>query len=419
MTVIRKFLKNSSLFGITEILNKGFPFIVILFIIRILGIEINGQFAASFALAGLFTLFTDIGLSTFLVRDISRDKARAPHYLSHILSLKLLLSLLMLAVGSVFVYFTKNSSVFFIYFFGLFYTLLDAVNVTVFQAGLRAINRVPLEAISKLVRGLTLFAGGLIGVLVFKNIYAVLIGYIGSTVIQLVLNLVFLRKNGVNLQFAFKPKLWKQFLSASSLFFVSHIMFIIYSSIDTVMLSYMKGDAATGLYNSAYIFYSAAGAMAGILHISVFPLFSQLFMENKERMAAFHKKVAFITFFLSVLGAVILAVVAPYILKFIIIDADIVTAVQCLRLLVFGLIFSFQNTVLAALFNSSHQEKKVFLPVLGGAIINIVFNVIFIPSFGIIGASAVTVATEALVVLIMYGRYFLQVRPTFFKIAKP
>ncbi len=295
MSLWQKFLSNSFLLSVTEVLNKGFPFLIILFIIRYVGVSANGQFAASLALAGLFALFTDLGLAILLIRDISRDHLKASHYLSTLLSFKFFLSLVVLFGGGIFVYFTKSLDQFFIYFFGLIYILLDNVNINIFQSTLRALGKVNLEARSKLVRGLALLAGGLLGVFIFHNILAVLIGYIASALIQMAVNWYFIWTNQIKIKLSIKIREWGRFAKQSRQFFINQILSVVYYSIGVTILSYLKGDLETGLYNSAYIFFGGFYALGSVLNMAVFPLFSQIFVQSFSEWKKLFNKVSIFT----------------------------------------------------------------------------------------------------------------------------
>jgi len=406
MNFWKNFLSNSFLLSTTELLNKGFPFIVIIFIINILGVEINGQFAAAMALGGLFTIFTDIGLSTLLVRDVSRDYQKASFYVSIICSIKIFLSLIVMIIGMIFIFYTKDIKVFGIFALGLFYTLLDNANVNVFQTALRAINKVNKEAVSKLVRGLTLFVGGLLGVLVFKNIYGVLIGYIISTLIQLFVNIYYCRKYHIILKIKIEVKKWREFMIKGRQFFINNLLLIVYYSVGTTALSYLKGDVETGLYNSAYIFYGGFFALGSVLNMAVFPLFSNLYINSRIEWLKLYKKVSIFTLLFSFFGVAVLFFIAPLFLSYIVKDQQVGKAIISLQILSVGLIFCFQNTIFNAFFNSSHNEKKLVIPAIFGTIVNIILNLLLIPHYGLYGASLTTAFTEFIVFVILLILFF-------------
>ena len=50
------------------------------------------------------------------------------------------------------------------------------------------------------------------------------------------------------------------------------------------------------------------------------------------------------------------------------------------------------------------REKTIFLPfaTIAGAVLNVILNILFIPSFGIIGAAYSTIAAYALMVFVLY-----------------
>ena len=65
---------------------------IFVYLARFLGKNDFGIFSFGLAFAFLFVIIADFGLSTLIVREISRDKKSAPKYLSNSITIKLLLS---------------------------------------------------------------------------------------------------------------------------------------------------------------------------------------------------------------------------------------------------------------------------------------------------------------------------------------
>ncbi len=105
-----------------------------------------------------------------------------------------------------------------------------------------------------------------------------------------------------------------------------------------------------------------------------------------------------------------LLIAAPYILPFIIKEGDVTRAILGMRILSLGLLFSFQNTIFGALYNSSHNEKRIVWPVTMGTILNIGLNFILIPYFGLLGAAITTALTELIVFIFFLTIYHRRIK---------
>ena len=77
-----------------------------------------------------------------------------------------------------------------------------------------------------------------------------------------------------------------------------------------------------------------------------------------------------------------------------------------LRILAFGIVFLFANSAFYAMLNAINRQHLNAWATGLAAAINIVLNLIFIPSFGYLAASTTTVVTEA--ALCVFGWWFVQ-----------
>ena len=91
-------LKRNTLFaGITNG-SDMLQFVIMLLAPRILGEADFGKFCWALSLAIVFLTFSNFGLNTLAIRDVSRKRERAPRYLANILSWKIGLSICALAL---------------------------------------------------------------------------------------------------------------------------------------------------------------------------------------------------------------------------------------------------------------------------------------------------------------------------------
>jgi len=171
-------------------------------------------------------------------------------------------------------------------------------------------------------------------------------------------------------------------------------LWMVYFRVDSFMLGVMKGDHEVGIYNAAYRLVEGVFILPGIVMIVYFP-----------RLA---KKVEFRKNFLRLLGAlsgmglacaILLFLLASLIIR-LLYAGGFVESGTVLRLLSAALFFVFCGHLTTQSLVAMDKNKTYLLISGGGAIINIVLNYIFIPTYGAQGAAGVTVLTEALVTLV-------------------
>lgn len=103
--VLKRARKNIVLKLSAEGLIRVLSVLFVVFAARGLGDSDYGRYALSYFFAALLTLFSDWGLNTVLIRDVSRERGLLPIYTGNVLSLKLLLSLTSLMVAGPLLFF--------------------------------------------------------------------------------------------------------------------------------------------------------------------------------------------------------------------------------------------------------------------------------------------------------------------------
>ena len=83
-------------------------------------------------------------------------------------------------------------------------------------------------------------------------------------------------------KFEIDVKFIKRVLIESIPFGLTNFFYTIYFSIDIVMLSYISGDYATGLYKSAYNIITVFTTFFVVYQAVIFPVMSKFFKESQN-----------------------------------------------------------------------------------------------------------------------------------------
>ena len=94
MSTAKTVAKNAVYLFSADIIGRVFSFLLIILIARKLGDFGLGQYSFAFSFVGLFSILADMGISTYLIREIAKDKKKVDEYYSHALVLKLILGLI-------------------------------------------------------------------------------------------------------------------------------------------------------------------------------------------------------------------------------------------------------------------------------------------------------------------------------------
>jgi len=190
---------------------------------------------------------------------------------------------------------------------------------------------------------------------------------------------------------------WKSFWKESWPMGIYMILFSGYDrAVDSALIKQFIGVEQLAFYALAYKIYGNLIQPAYFLVNSIFPLMSD---KETNKKSLFWKS----TF---LMGAGILVVfplifgLAPWIIK-VLAGSGFEMSVLVLRILLVAMVFAYISHLVGFTVIARGGQKKILGIGIVSLLVNIVGNVIFIPSFGIVGAAWVTVATEAVASILM------------------
>lgn len=399
--------KNTSYLALSEGIAMLILFLVSVLVARKLGQTTYGQFAFILAYAQIWQVIADFGLSMIAIRDISVNKSDTKKILSNYISLKIVLGVLTygLIIASTLLlnkpFFIKQL----ILIAGAYlivYTLAELL-----RAVFRAYEKFKYEAFVKISQHLLLL------VLISWSIYqqslpAIVWSYFAAAVYALVISIVLIKKKFTSFTWQWDTKQIKSILQQAWPLALANMFVIIYFRIDTVMLSMIKGDQATGWYNAAYLLIFSLTFVAYILIMSVYPKLSQLAKESITACRKLYRK----TLYLMTAAGLIILGIASAIAKWLIIyiyGVEFTPAVNVFYILALAVFFSFLAHVWLYTLNALGKQITYTIATGLGMIINIGLNFYWIPKFSYLGAAWATVLTEIITGLMIFAlaEYFL------------
>ena len=90
----RKIARNTLFVTLGQILLKIFGFLFGVFVVRQLGDEQYGRYSIVVAWVGLFSIFVELGVTQFVMREMARSGARATALFWNLIGIRLMLALI-------------------------------------------------------------------------------------------------------------------------------------------------------------------------------------------------------------------------------------------------------------------------------------------------------------------------------------
>lgn len=379
-----------------------FPVITFPYASRILLPEGIGVVNFQLSIINYIILFTNLGIPLYAVKEVAKyrdDIVLRNKITTEITILSLFLSLLgyvaVFLIGIFVPQINANISLFYILSLTILFTSLG---VNWFYQAIEEFKFITIRAViirTFAAASLFLFVNDKSDLLIYGAVT------VGSTVGNNLINFIYLRKfitiptfNGLKLD-VFKH------LKPALHIFVLNLIISIYVQLNTIMLGFMDGDYAVGIYTAGnkipHIILSLVTSMGAVL----LPRCSNLVATGKveEFKTVCNKSIRLVLTLSLPLTAGLILLAGPIITIFCgesFLDAIPVVYWTAPIILFIGLTNVLGIQVLYPL----GKENIVIYSTLGGAIVNLILNLILIPRFSAIGAGISTFAAEVAVLVI-------------------
>jgi O-antigen/teichoic acid export membrane protein len=374
-------------------------------ITRYLGPDDYGRYALALTYMQLFAVLADIGLFTIVVRDISRHPERTDELVGNTLTLRLLLSAVVIAVAAaislLLPYDPDVRVAILLAGLPLLFGMLNSTFVTVLQSRLRMGRAVAGDVLG---RALGLGAVALVAALDL-GFYAVM-GAAAAGALATAATTMLLTRPLAAVQFRADPAVWRGLLRTALPLGLALAVNELYFRADTLIISLYEPYEQVGLYTLAYRMLELTLVFGTVFLTTTFPLLSQAVVDDEPRA---RRTIQLSTDLFVVLGAPLVAgglAVAPELVQLAAGD-DFEDAATPLRILLAAGALAWINGVFGyALIAKDRQMSALWLNATA-LVFNVGLNLLLVPRYGIVVAAAVTVASE---VLILAGSYVLMRR---------
>lgn len=401
MTSVKKVGKNFGSLVFAQTITTVCWAILVILVARFLGDAEYGKMSFAQSFTGILVILADCGLNVMSIREISRNKDIAGKYLTNTIIVKVILAIIaivsMYATINLMNYPRDTTSIVILFGIGIVINTFSQY----FRSVYKAFEKMQYEAYLNTIWSLLFLTAA--SLLLYFNLGLIKLAYVYviSEVINLILSYVILTSKFTKPTFSIDLAFCKHLIKEAFPFSMTIFVGTIYLRIDTVMLSFMKGDAVVGWYSAACMIIYSTLIIPNVFVYSVFPLMSNLYTTSKESLqAAIEKSSKYL-----IIGAFFLVLVL-YILSDTIISSiygnSFNNAAIALKIISFYLPLRFVNTISGFTLSSINKEP---FHALGGAIgagVNIILNMLLIPKYSFIGAAVATLLTEVILFLMYY-----------------
>ena len=260
----------------------GLLFIVV--VPRSVGASAWGEWSLAWALTSVAASFTGMGLSTLLIKEISRERSRAGEYVGAALTAQAMLAVPFVLLVLAFIYsagYTAHTRLIITLVLGA--SLVGFLAVP-FTAGLQALEKMHYSSLGQILTS---------GVLSLIAVLLVKVAAVGMVAIALAAFAAALAAAGIQIfGLSRKVRIWprvdrvliRHLIIGGLPYWTSGLFLTFYVWIDTVMLSVMTSTTEVGWYGAAAKLIATLGVLPFIVNMAVFPALSHGFRHDREGM---------------------------------------------------------------------------------------------------------------------------------------
>jgi O-antigen/teichoic acid export membrane protein len=393
MTKVANIAKNTSYLTLALILQKVISFSYFTFLARNLGPESLGKYYFAISFVTIFAVFIDFGMINVLTREVAKKQEDAKRILGSILSLKILLSFVVLLV----IFIVINLMDYPILTTRLVYlaslcVILDSFTNT-FYGVIRGFHNLKFESIASIIFQLIVFIFGLAALYSGFSLLWVM----GALLLASIFNFLFsfftlLRKINIVIKPIFNYRIMKSVFILAAPFGLFAIFQRVYMYLDTVLLSFFAGDKFVGLYQVAFKIIFALQFLPMAFVASLYPAMSSYWVNNKEQLSiTFERALIYLTIISLPISVGVITLADKIIFLF---KSDYLEAVLPIQIIMASLLFMFLNFPIGSLLNACDKQKVNTFNMGATVVLSIVLNLILIPKFQAVGASITVLVTN-------------------------
>lgn len=407
----KRVAKNSAVLFLAQAYSTLTLVVYIPLLTRYLGQDGYGRYSYAYAFVGLFQVLALLGIHHIFIRETARNKDKAGLYFGNLLVLKVILTAvtmtLILYAAILRGLTSEDLLIIGIVAAEMMIRIYVNLNVSIYRAFEKMEYEFLLLFIDRSV--------GLVGILLVIHLRlgltAVLVAFLASAVVRGIVGFSITLAKFVKPRFGLDLSLWKYFLAASIPIGMSLGIQRVYERQGTVILEGTRGVGEVGLFAGALRIYGLSSLAASSLIGALFPVFSQLAISSKERLAKMYQTgLKFLLLFSLPMCAGIMIWADD--IALLVLGPEFATTSVALRILAPAIPISFLGYLSSSTLRSADQQARDTMIWASSLAINLLLNLVLIPRYGLVGASFALVASETVfcsLSLIVVTRYICSV----------
>lgn len=379
---------------------------LVLFQPKYLGDTGLGQFYFATSFVSLFSIGVALGVRHFLIKEVARSRSKAQQYLGAAMGLRIISSLLVLAIimVSARIMHQTDSTAGKVIFIASLWMIASAF-AQLMAAVIHGEENMTWAAMAEVVNKIVVVVAGIIVLVLGMGVLAYAIVTLAGATVNFVLNASYVYKHfplKVNLHF---PTV-KALVIGGAPYMLIGFLSTAYSYMDVVMLRFFTNDAEVGWYAAALQLYKSLEYFPVALTTALLPTLARIHFTNARALIRISQKAITLTLLVIVPVSLGVSLFAEEVITMLPYPDSFRNSIPLLHILTLSIPITALLTLLGTIAIAVDRQRIWSIAMLGTLLLNAGSNAILIPYFsrvsdnGAIGASLATVISESFMVLV-------------------
>jgi len=394
-------IKNTFWLFLGEGVGRVLKIFIIVFATRKLGVEGWGIFSYALAFVSLFFIFGDLGINTFVTKEMSKDNANKYKYLatSTIVKITILIILFLVALLLAPIFGNIKLSFYMVFVLATF-LLSEAIREFAMSVN-RSLQKMETEGFSKILINLLIACFGLILITRNADPLSLAMAYMAASLLATIYILWAIKDELKKIEWRFSKESFRVIYNFSWPIVIISLFGFLFG-IDTIMLGQMRSATEVGLYTTAQRLISFLAIVPGFIGISIFPILSRN-ENNDEKLGGIFEKAMIIIMAVGIPMAVGGIIFSKEIVL-LILGTRYIDTIPVFAVLMISILASFPNIFLTNLIFSKSLQRLFITVTSFGVFLNIALNFWLIPKYGAFGAAISTTIAELIIMISSWNK---------------
>lgn len=373
-----------------RVISRLVSLVVVIVLANALGPNGYGRYTTLIAYSALVSVIADLGFNPLYTREAARNRQEIGAYLGTLLVLKVALAAAAMVILAVTLRFGAGLPELIMPGAAL---LAGTAYANLLRNTFYAVGRAEFDAVA-IIAEIAIQAGLIIaGTRAHAGVSFFVWAYVASFAFTIVYSLVVIRVFRLGqVRIGFDLNLVRRWFPLALPFAFTFFLTNLYFRADVPILQHFRSFAEVGWYQFAYKPFEALQFVPLAIQAVVYPLLGVYFVSDTTRLktayARFFKVLVLLGWPLTVGTFVLVHPIGRLFRLYVESEAS-------LRILAFAIVFLFANSSFYAMLNATNRQHLNAWATGLAAAINIALNLVLIPLYGYLAASATTVITEA------------------------